>query len=74
MNDLSTSPHGNHTKAIIDYASLNYGVENKVEYFKKLEGGSYEVSLRDSTEVSFTGTGVSKAEACADAVSSKYPS
>ena len=70
---LDTDPHGNLTKAIIDYSVANLGVQEKAQYFKKLSGGQVEASLRDSGGTPFSGVGTSKADAVAEAVSTKYP-
>ncbi len=59
--------------AIVDYAVNSLSVKQLLKHYKVKTNGEKEVKFLDSEDVEFVGAGNSKKEACADAVSDRFP-
>lgn len=58
---------------IVDYAITNLEVKQVLKHVKIKANGEREVKFLDHSDVEFVGSGLSKKEACADAVSDRFP-
>lgn len=72
LNDLSMGEHKTRFAAILDYAKTNHSVTNVVKLVIR-NAGFEEVTLRNSSEEEFTGSGEGKDVALANCVATKYP-
>jgi hypothetical protein len=58
---------------VVEYALNNLEVKELLKYVKIKANGEKEIKFLDNNDMEFIGSGLTNKEACADAVSDRFP-